>query len=230
MRARRVWRENSSGRPESGWRCESAAPALAEDAFVECGWEATLQKMDRVRFGRALGFGARQAVKTLVTAVDAATAENPSARGVNPSANTGYAGARGADATAGAARSAKQAATPAVAEILGNKSVQKAAQAAFHAREVQQGLGRGSRRLGESIWKPFVRLSGVLWLEVSGVFFGVFALLALGYMWKLRGAWRGGPANAASHRSLMGAAVMLALFGYFCVSSFVRARRRERGR
>ncbi len=33
-----------------------------------------------------------------------------------------------------------------------------------------------------------MRLSGVLWLEVSGVFFGVFALLALGYLWKLRGA------------------------------------------
>jgi hypothetical protein len=95
---------------------------------------------------------------------------------------------------------------------------------------VKKGLGRGSRRFGEAVWKPFVRLSGVLWLEVSGVFFGIFALLALGYMWKLRGAWRAGATNAASHRSMVGAAVMLALFGYFCVSSFVRARQRERGR
>ena len=44
--------------------------------------------MDRVRFGRVLGFGARQAVKTLVTAVDAATAENPSAKGAGRGANT----------------------------------------------------------------------------------------------------------------------------------------------
>jgi hypothetical protein len=33
--------------------------------------------MDRVRFGRALGVGARQAVKSLTEAVDAATAANP---------------------------------------------------------------------------------------------------------------------------------------------------------
>jgi hypothetical protein len=106
----------------------------------------------------------------------------------------------------------------------------KAAQAVFQAGEVRQGLGRGSRRFGEAVWRPFVRLSGVVWLEVSGVFFGVFALLAFGYIWKLRGAWRGGAVNAGAHRSLTGAVIMLALFGYFCVSSFVRARRRERGR
>ena len=35
--------------------------------------------MDSVRFGRALGIGARAAAKTLVTAVDAATSPNPSA-------------------------------------------------------------------------------------------------------------------------------------------------------
>jgi hypothetical protein len=106
----------------------------------------------------------------------------------------------------------------------------KAAQAVFKTREAQHGLGRGSKRFGEAVWRPFVRLSGVVWLEVSGVFFGIFALLALGYLWKFHGAWRGGAANAGAHRSLMGAAVMLGLFGYFCVSSFVRARRRERGR
>jgi hypothetical protein len=98
------------------------------------------------------------------------------------------------------------------------------------AREVRQGLGRGSRRFGEAMWKPIVRLSGVVWLEVTGVFFGIFALLALGYLWKLRGAWHANAANADERRSLIGAVVMLALFGYFCVSSFVRARQRERRR
>jgi hypothetical protein len=98
------------------------------------------------------------------------------------------------------------------------------------AQETKQGLRRGSKRFGEAVWRPFVRLSGVLWLEVSGVFFGVFALLALGYLWKLRGAWHAGAADASDHRSWMGAVIMLVLFGYFCVSSFVRARRRERRR
>jgi hypothetical protein len=36
--------------------------------------------MDRVRFGRALGVGARQAVRSLTEAVEAATAANPQAR------------------------------------------------------------------------------------------------------------------------------------------------------
>jgi hypothetical protein len=184
--------------------------------------------MDRVRFGRVLGFGARQAVKTLVTAVDAATAENPSAKGAARGANTGQ---TQVGAAAGAPAGTAQTARPtAAAGTAPRRAAKKAAQAVVQAREVKKGLGRGSRRFGEAVWKPFVRLSGVLWLEVSGVFFGIFALLALGYMWKLRGAWRAGATNAASHRSMVGAAVMLALFGYFCVSSFVRARQRERGR
>jgi hypothetical protein len=188
--------------------------------------------MDRVRFGRVLGFGARQAVKTLVTAVDAATAENPSAKGASRSANTSQAVAQtrveaAADAPAGAAQTARPTAAAGTAP---RRAAKKAAQAVVQAREVKQGLGRGSRRFGEAAWKPFVRLSGVLWLEVSGVFFGIFAVLALGYIWRLRGAWHAGAANTMEHRSLLGAAVMLALFGYFCVSSFVRARRRERGR
>jgi hypothetical protein len=173
--------------------------------------------MDRVRFGRALGFGARQAVKTLVTAVDAATADNPAGK------NAGAAARTGPSAGIPQSRANPVAARPAAA-------VQTAVKTVAQAREVHQGVRRGSKRFGEAIWRPFVRLSGVLWLEVSGVFFGIFALLALGYLWKLRGAWHAGAANAESRRSLLGAAIMLALFGYFSVSSFVRAKRRERGR
>lgn len=180
--------------------------------FAEDAREATLRSMDRVRFGRVLGFGARQAVKTLTTAVDAATAPNPAAKSEDRSANTGQTAARSAPAT------------PA------NKAAQTAVRTVVQAREVKQGLGRGTRRFREAVWRPFVRLSGVVWLEVTGVFFGIFALLALGYLWKLRGAWHTNGANGSEHRSLMGALIMLALFGYFCVSSFVRARRRERGR
>jgi len=189
-------------------------------------------RMDRVRFGRALGFGARQAVKTLVSAVDAATAENPSARNAKTGgAGEGVAAARQRVESAPTSVSVRPA-TPAAPDTAAQKAARAAAaraqQAQEKTREVQKGLERGSRRFGEAVWRPFVRLSGVLWLEVSGVFFGIFALLALGYVWKLRGAWHAGAASAASHRSLTGAVIMLVLFGYFCVSSFVRARRRER--
>jgi hypothetical protein len=175
--------------------------------------------MDRVRFGRALGMGARHAVKTLVTAVDAATAENPASKN----------GGRGASVDQ--ARPAAETRSAGVApDSATKKAAHAAAKAVAQTREVKRGLGRGTKRFGEAIWGPFVRLSGVLWLEVSGVFFGIFALLALGYLWKLRAAWHAGATDPASHRSVMGALIMLALFGYFCVSSFVRARRRERRR
>ena len=42
--------------------------------------------MDRVRFGRALGYGARHAAKTLAQAVDAATSADPSPATPRPAA------------------------------------------------------------------------------------------------------------------------------------------------
>jgi hypothetical protein len=168
--------------------------------------------MDRVRFGRALGFGARQAVKTLVTAVDAATAANPS------------------DKRADAGASSRPAAAGTSPDTAARKATSTAARTVEQARGVEKGLRRGGRRFGEAVWGPFVRLSGVLWLEVSGVFFGIFAVIALGSLWKLRGEWHWGGANTAGLRSLIGSLFMLVVFGYFCVSSFVRAKRRERRR
>jgi hypothetical protein len=194
--------------------------------------------MDRVRFGRALGFGARQAVKTLVTAVDAATAENPSAAKPAPNQTPPQA-ARSPAASHSPSRVPPQTeAAPPNPETPARKAAHPAAKTAAQTRsqtgaqtrQVKQRLGRGGKRFGEAVWEPFVRLSGVLWLEVTGVFFGLFALVALGYLWKLRAAWHAGVADAATHRSLIGAAIMFVLFGYFCVSSFLRARRRERKR
>ncbi len=58
----------------------------------------------------------------------------------------------------------------------------------------------------------------MLWLEVSGVFFGLFMVFALVAVVHLRGEWR---PSAAGHRQLEVAVAMLAFFGYFCVSNFV---------
>ena len=179
--------------------------------------------MDRVRFGRALGYGARHAIKTLVTAVDAATSEDPSAK-THPAAHPSSGSAASTASYAPTTRSQASRTQP-LASAPVRTAAESAAKSVAQARQVKQGLGRGGKRLGEVVWGPFVRLSGVLWLEVSGVFFGLFALIALGYLWKLRGAWHTG---ATSHRNLLGAAGMFALFGYFCVTNFVQARRRER--
>jgi len=192
---------------------DAAAEDLVSRFVGFRGWEAGgyTSRMDRVRFGRALGFGARQAVKTLVTAVDAATTESPSRK-------------------SGATSRPQATSRPPAQVQTPEPRTKPVSKTAARAKEVPQGLRRGSKRFGEAVWNPFVRLSGVLWLEITGVFFGIFALGAMGAVWRLRGDWRLTTANAASHRSLLGAVAMLVVFGYFCVSSFVRAKRRERRR
>ena len=164
--------------------------------------------MDSVRFGRALGAGARAAAKTLVTAVDAATAPNPSpAR--KPRAEQKSAGK-----------------TAASGERLG----QQVARSRVQAAETTAGLKRGGRRFGQAVWKPFVKLSGVLWLELTGTFFGIFALFAVGGAWKMHSAMRETAGNHLAHERFEWAVVMAAVFSYFCITSFLKARRRGRGR
>ena len=176
-------------------------------SFAEGGQAATLLHMDSVRFGRALGIGARAAAKTLITAVDAAASPNPS----------------GTTATGATPRATAQT-RPTVA------ATQHVARAAAQAFQTTEGLARGSKQLGESVWRPFLRLSGVLWLEFTGVFFGIFAAFAASGAWKLRSELHETATNHDAHMRLLLAGGMALLFAYFCVSSFVRASRKGRAR
>lgn len=171
-----------------------------------------LMTMDTVRFGRVLGSGARSAARTLVQAIDAAKAENPSRTPADPVSTAEH-------------KSSHE------AGVQSRKSAQSAGPtSAVHAatRIVHQGsgIGHGARRFRDLALKPFVRLSGALVLEVAGVFFGVFALYGINTMWHAHTSWHAGASN---YRQFVGGAIILAVFGYFCVTSFVRARRRERG-
>lgn len=171
--------------------------------------------MDSVRFGRALGVGARAAAKTLVTAVDAATSPNPSAgSSQQPVSNS----------QPRPASNQQRQASPraAVSEQVTRTAVQ--------AKRTTEGVARGGKRFGEAVWSPFVRLSGVLWLEFTGVFFGIFALYAASGAWKLRGEIVETAGNHDSHVHFLLSAGMAVVFTYFCASSFLRARKRERAR
>jgi hypothetical protein len=189
---------------------------------------ATLSDMDSVRFGRALGIGARAAAKTLVTAVDAATAPNPSAAAqAKSSSPVGTAAASSAGApSAGTSGTPNGSAASTPVARLGQKTARTAAQ----VKQTSEGLKRGSKRFGEAVWGPTVRLSGILWLEFTGVFFGIFALFAAMGTWKLRGELHQTATNHDAHMHLLIAAIMAAVFSYFCVSSFVTASRRGRQR
>ena len=91
-------------------------------------------------------------------------------------------------------------------------------------------MKEGFTRFRDSTLEPVVRLSGVLWLEVTGVFFGIFALSTGIAIWRLRSQWHAALYHPATHGGLLVAVAVFALFSYFCLSSFVRARRRERRR
>jgi len=170
---------------------------------------ATLRDMDSVRFGRALGFGVRAAAKTLVTAADAATAPNPGvSKKETPAAGSGARNVEG----------------------FGARPAARAAQTTSQVRQAGQGLKEGGKRFGEAMGGRVVRLSGALWLELTGVFFGIFAFSAAMGSWRMRAALHETAGNHDAHVRFLISVVMAAVFGYFCVSSFVKANRMSRGR
>jgi hypothetical protein len=87
-------------------------------------------------------------------------------------------------------------------------------------------VGEGTRRFGKAFWGPFAHVSGTLWLEITGLFFALFALFFAQNAWNARASALHGPQHAYF---LLYASVTL-VFIYFCISSFLKARRRGRRR
>ena len=100
--------------------------------------------------------------------------------------------------------------------------------AAMPSRQVYAARGKsvakGTRKFGEAVWKPFAHASGVLGLEVTGLFFGIFALFFGMNTWKLRQQWAIGP----DHQRFLVYMVVTLVFVYFTFSSFYRARKKEK--
>jgi len=70
--------------------------------------------------------------------------------------------------------------------------------------------------------KPFRRVGGIVWLEVSGVFFLLPVLVFAPTLWRTRLSYAHGP----DHRTFVASAIVVVVFFYLGVSSFWRARRR----
>ncbi len=185
---------------------------FGESVFRRCSRNDYTLGMDSVRFGRVLGIGTRLAAKTVVAAVDAATAPNPSAKATTSETASNQRG--------------NSTSTESKVESTGARLGQKAAQTTAQVVQTGQGLKRGSKRFGEAVWGPFVKLSGQLWLELTGVFFGIFAVFAASTAWKMRGDLHETATNHDPHMHLLLTAGMAVVFGYFCVSSFVKSSRR----
>jgi hypothetical protein len=93
------------------------------------------------------------------------------------------------------------------------------------ARPQSQSAGRTVTETGRNVSKgiggflhPFRRVGGIVWLEATGTFFLLFAVLFALRLWQ---NWSG--IGAVSRGFSIGAAVV---FLYLGVSSFWRARRR----
>jgi hypothetical protein len=183
-------------------------------------WNGYTSEMDSVRFGRVLGIGTRLAARTVAAAVDAATAPNPTPAtkrdaGTPGSPNAGQPASRVAAAGQRAGEQTRRAA-------------EQVKQTKAQMKQTQRGVEQGGKRFGEAVWGPFTRAGRVLWLEFTGVFFGIFALYGLTEVWRQRMFWRDSAAHHNEHSHFLMGGLMLAVFGYFTVSSFVRARRRSR--
>jgi len=77
------------------------------------------------------------------------------------------------------------------------------------------------------MWGPFAHVSSILWSEITGVFFGLFAFYFARGAFQYRYAYA---ASARDHSKFVLDLAMALLFGYFAISSFYIARRKEKKR
>jgi hypothetical protein len=151
-----------------------------------------------------LGYGARHAVKTLSSAVDAATTANPNP--APPRART------------------PSSVTPASAV----NTVAEAYRTVDNAkRQMRQTAKREAIGVGRSMFAPIKTFSSVIWLQVTGTFFALFAAFMGEGVWKLRSNFKAPLSSPEAHKLYFHLIVFLG-FSYFTISNFVRASRRER--
>jgi hypothetical protein len=86
------------------------------------------------------------------------------------------------------------------------------------ARRANGSLARGVA----GFLRPFGRVGGILWLEITGVFFLLPVVAFAPKLWAVRASWANGP----DHMRFLVTAALMAVFFYLSVTSFWRARKR----
>ena len=90
------------------------------------------------------------------------------------------------------------------------------------ARQAKRQVGGGVARGIGGFLRPFRRVGGIIWLEVTGVFFLLPVVVFTPNLWRMRASWAHGP----DHRMFLITTMVVAVFLYLGVTSFWRARRR----
>ena len=86
------------------------------------------------------------------------------------------------------------------------------------------GAKRGAKAFGRAFLGPFTHAGGVLWLEITGMFFALFALFFVQNVYRVRDSWMRGP----EHAHLLLYIALAVGFAWFSVSSFMRAYRKSK--
>lgn len=97
--------------------------------------------------------------------------------------------------------------------------------AGVRGRVEGQAAGRATAGLARGVGgflRPFRRVGGILWLEVTGAFFLLPVVVFAPKLWNTRASWAHGP----DHRTFLLTAGVMAVFLYLGLSSFWRARKR----
>ena len=154
--------------------------------------------MEPNRFGRKLGIGVRVASRM---------AKERAAQAASATQST---------AAASAAQPSRSTPRP--------PAPQPASRPAKNLVEPARRVGEGTRRFGRAFWEPLKHVSATLWLEITGLFFALFAVFFGQNAWRTRTSALHGP----EHAHFLLYAIVTLVFLYFCVSSFVKAARRGR--
>jgi hypothetical protein len=102
---------------------------------------------------------------------------------------------------------------------------QSGGNSATASRAAGKAAGQASRGIAHGaggFLRPFRRVGGILWLEVTGVFFFLPVVVFAPALWRIRASFAHGP----DHRAFLVTAGIMAVFLYLSVSSFWRARRK----
>jgi hypothetical protein len=120
-----------------------------------------------------------------------------------------------------AAASAKAAANAPASQ----PSAEAAGQARADSRAAGQVAGKATKSVARGVGgflRPFGRVGGIVWLEVTGAFFFLFAIVFARALWMYRASFAQGP----DHQKFLASFPLLLVFLYLSVSAFWRAHRK----
>lgn len=182
--------------------------------------------MDKVRLGRALGYGTRHLAKTLAAVAEAAAAP-PSGNPQGPESPDEFSRSHRHPRAAPPEPVFERPAPNANSNARSARPPAGSPSPSDPPRSTTARANSRTQHLRRSFLKPLAVYSTALWLRVTGSFFALLAFTMGGGAWRLRAAFHAhANTEAATHFWIF--CLFTCLFGYFAVSSFVRASLAER--